>query len=78
MREIVWHLCGAAADLNGYLGLQALVAEIIDKLGIVYGTVASFDILVQMCYKLQQGKVENVILYVMQLQGALNVDSRNI
>ena len=34
---------------------------------------ASFDILIQIFYKLQQGKVEKVTLYVTQLEGALNV-----
>ena len=48
----VWSLHGATADLIQYLGPQALVAEIINKLELVYGTVASFDILMQNLYKL--------------------------
>ena len=60
------------ADLVWYLGLEALVAEIINKLELVYGIVASFDILMQIIYKLQQGKTEKVMLYVTQLEGVLN------
>ena len=70
LRErIVWSLCRAAADLVWYLGLQAPVAEIINKLEFAYGTLAYFDILMQNIYKLQQGKMENVTL----LEGALDV-----
>ena len=56
LREgMVWSSCGTMADLVQYLGLQALVSEIISKLELVYGTVTSFDILMQNLYKLQQG-----------------------
>ena len=34
---------------------------------------ASFDILMQMFCKLQQGKMEKMTLYLTQLEGALNV-----
>ena len=40
----------------------------INKLELVYGTMASFDILMQNFYKLQ-GKMEKVMLYVTQLEG---------
>ena len=70
---IVWSLCRATADLVWYLGLQALVAEILNKLELVYGTMASFDILMQNFYNLQQGKIEKVILYITWLEVALNV-----
>ena len=33
----------------------------------------SFDILMQNFYKLQQGKMDKVMLYVTQLEGGLNV-----
>ena len=67
---MLWSLCRAVADLVPYLGLQPLVLEIINMLELVYGTLASFDILI--LYKLQQGKAEKVTLYVIQLAGALN------
>ena len=63
----------ATAHLVQYLGLQALVAEIINKLELAYGTIAPFDILRQKYFKLQQGKREKVTLCVTQLEGALNV-----
>ena len=55
-----------------YLGLQAPVSEIINKLELIYGTLASFNILMQNFYKLQQGKTEKVLVYVTHLEGALN------
>ena len=61
---MVQFLCKAVANLFWYLGLHALVAEIIKKLELVHGTVASFDILMQNVYKLQQDKAEKVTLYV--------------
>ena len=63
----------AVANLFCYLGLQALVSEIVSKLVPVYGTVASFDILMQKFYKLQEGKSEGVTFYVTQLEEALNM-----
>ena len=59
------------ADLVQYLGLQAPLSEIINKLEPVYGTVVSFDISMQNFYKLQ-GKTERMTVYVTQLEGALN------
>ena len=49
------------------------MAEIINKLELIYGAMVSFDILMQNFYKLQQGKTEKVMLYVTQLEGTLNV-----
>ena len=60
------------ADLVWYLGPHAPVSEILNKLELIYGTVASFDILMQNFYKLQQGKTEKVLVYVTHLEGALN------
>ena len=60
------------ADLVWYLSLQAPGSEIRNKLELVYGTGASFDILMQNFYKLQQGKTEKVTVHVTQLEGALN------
>ena len=69
LREwIVWFLHGATADLVWYLGLQAPVSEIINKLELVYGTMTSFNILMQNFYKLQKGKTEEVAVYVIKLE----------
>ena len=69
---MVWYLCRATTDLVCYLGPQPLVAEIINKLELVYDTMTSFDILMQHFYKLQPGKTAKVTLYITQLEGALN------
>ena len=61
---MVWSLCRAAANNVQYLGLQALVLEIINKLELVYDIMASFDILMQNFYKLQQSRTEKVMLYI--------------
>ena len=49
------------------------MAEMINKLELVYDTAESFDILMQNVYKLQLGKVEKVTLFVTQLEVAVNV-----
>ena len=61
------------AELVQYLGPQAPVSEILNKLELIHGTVASFDILMQNFYKLTQGKTEKVPVYVTFLEGVLNV-----
>ena len=48
---MVQSLHGATADFVQYLGTQALVEVIINKLELLYGTVASFDILMPKFYK---------------------------
>ena len=48
----------AMGDLVWYLGQLALVSEIFSTLELEYGTMASFHILIQNSYKLQQGKTE--------------------
>ena len=48
LREgIVYSLWEATADLLQYLGLHAPVSHIINKLELLYGIVASFDVLMQ-------------------------------
>ena len=49
---MVWSIHGTMANLVWYLGPQALVSEIINKLELVHGTMTSFDILMQIFYKL--------------------------
>ena len=71
-KGIVCSIHGAVADLVWYLGLQASVSEIINKLECIYGTVASFNILMQHFYKLQQGKTEKLPVYVKPLEGTLD------
>ena len=61
---MVWSLHGAVTDMAQYLGLQAPVSEIVNKLELVYGTMEFFDILIQNFYTLQQGKTEKVTVCV--------------
>ena len=45
--SIVWSLKGAAVDMVQYMGPTASVTEIIQKLTVIFGTVASFNVLMQ-------------------------------
>ena len=45
--SIMWSLKGAAADMACYMGPTASVSDILEKLSVIFGTVASFDVLMQ-------------------------------
>ena len=45
--SIMQSLKGAAADMAHYMGPTAGVSDILEKLSIIFGTVASFDVLMQ-------------------------------
>ena len=64
-------LKGAVADMARYMGPTAGVSEISEKLSIIFGTVASFDVLMQNFYKISQGK-EKVPSFATKLEGTLN------
>ena len=53
-------LKGAAADMAWYMGLTASVSDILEKLSVIFGTVASFDMLMQNFYKITQGGSKKV------------------
>ena len=59
-KGLVHSLWRAMADLVQYLGLHAPVSDIINKLELVYGTIATFDVLIQNFYKLHQRRMEKV------------------
>ena len=69
--SIMWSLRGAAADMACYMGPTASVSKVLEKLSVIFGTVASFDILMQNVYKISQGK-EKVPSLVTRLEGTLN------
>ena len=69
--SIMWSLKGAAADMACYMGPTASVSEILEKLSVIFGTVASFDVLMQNFYKILQGN-ERVPSFVTKLEGTLN------
>ena len=48
-------LKGAVADMASYMGPTASISEILQKLTVIFGTVASFDVLMQKFYKVTQG-----------------------
>ena len=52
---------------------NAPVAQMVDKVELMYGIVASFNILMKYFYRLQQSKTERVPAYVIHLEGVLNV-----
>ena len=50
--SIMQSLRGAAADMVHYMGPTASVSEILEKLSVIFGTVVSFDVLMQNFYKI--------------------------
>ena len=69
--SIMQSLRGAAADMACYMGPTAGVSKILEKLSVIFGTVASFDVLIQIFYKISQGN-EKVPSFATQLEGTLN------
>ena len=65
-------LKGAAADMAWYMGPTASVSNILDKLLVIFGTVASFDVLMQTFYKITQGNNEKVPSFTTSQEGTLN------
>ena len=53
--SIMRSLKGAAADMAHYMGPTASVSKILEKLSVIFGTVMSFDMLLQNFYKIMQG-----------------------
>ena len=53
--SIVRSLKGAVADMAWYMGPTASVAHILPKFPIIFGIVASFNVLMQNLYKVTQG-----------------------
>ena len=73
VRESIVHsLKGVAADMARYMGPNASVAHILQKLTIIFSTVASFDILMQNFYKVTQNNHEKVPSFATRLEGTLN------
>ena len=69
--SIMQSLRGAVADMARYMGPTAGVSEILEKLSVIFGTIVSFDILMQNFYKISQGN-EKVPLFDTRLEGTLN------
>ena len=58
--------------MTRYMGPTASVAHILCKLLVIFGMVASFDILVQSFYKATQVSNKKVLSFAMRLEGTLN------
>ena len=54
------------------MGLTASVSNILQILTVIFGTVASFDMLMQNFYKVTQGNHEKVFSFAMRLEGTLD------
>ena len=65
-------LKGAVVDMAQYMGPTASVSDILDKLIVIFGTVASFDVQMQNFYKITQGNNKKVPSFAMRLEGTLN------
>ena len=75
--SVVWEsimrsLKGAVADMARYMGPTACVSDILEKLSVIFGTVASFDVLMQNFYKITQGSSEKVPSFATRLEGTQN------
>ena len=69
--SIMQSLKGAVADMAHYMGPTAGVSNILKKLSVIFGTVTSFDVLMQNFYKISQGN-EKVPSFATWLEGTLN------
>ena len=54
------------------MGPTASVSEILQKLTVIFSTVASFDVLMQNAYKVTKGNHEKVPSFTTKLEGTLN------
>ena len=69
--SIMQSLKGAVADMARYMGPTASVSNILEKLSVIFGTVTSFDVLMQNFCKISQGN-EKVPSFATWLEGTLN------
>ena len=69
--SIMQSLRGAAAGMARYMGPTASVSKILEKLSVIFGTITSFDMLMQNFYKISQGN-EKVPSFATKLEGTLN------
>ena len=77
LESVVWESIvrsdkGAVADTAGYMGPTASVSDILWKLMVIFGMVASSDVLMQNFYKVTQGNHEKVPSFATRLEGTLN------
>ena len=76
-KSVVWEsivrlLKGAVVDMAQYMGPTTSMAHILQKLTVIFGTMASFDVLLQNFYKVTQGNYKKVPPFATRLEGTLN------
>ena len=54
------------------MGPTASVSNILEKLSVIFGTIASFNVLMQNFYKITQGSSKKVPSFATRLEGILN------
>ena len=73
VRESIIHsLKGAVADMARFMGPTTSIAQIHQKLTVIFGTVVSFDILIQNFCNVTQSNHDKVPSFAMRLKGTLN------
>ena len=70
--SIIRSLKGAVADIAWCMGPTSSMAHILQKLAIIFGTVASFNVMMQNFSKVTQGNHEKVPSFTTRLEGILN------
>ena len=62
-------LKGAVVDMAQYMGPTTSMAHALQKLTIIFGTMVSFNIMMQNFYKVMQGNHEKVPSFATRLEG---------
>ena len=70
--SIIQSLKGNATDMVRFLGPTFSVNAILDKLDSLYGSVSTFNVMIQGFYRKSQGRSESMVHYVARLGGKLN------
>ena len=70
--SIMQSLKGAAADMARYMSPTTSVAHILQKVMVIFGTVALLDVLIQNFYNVTHSNHEKVPFFAMRLEGTLN------
>ena len=77
LESVVWEsivrsLKGTVVDMAWCMGPTTSVAHILQKLTIIFGTMVSFDVLMQNFYKVTQGNHKKVPSFATRLEGTLH------
>ena len=70
--SIIRSLKGAVVDMAWYMGPTTSVAHILQKISVIFGKVASFDILMQNIYKVTHGNNKKAPSFTTRLEGTLH------